>query len=86
MNETTASERVKSVSEFSFNEAEAMDGLAIKHYHFKWKSAKVMAGNHHQDFPYWARVRILYLELGGLYIHQLNPRQQALYFKGAFNA
>lgn len=65
---------------------QAMEGLAIKHYAGKLKTAKILAESHHPDLPYWARVRRLYLELGGLYIGQLKPSQQAAYFQGAHHA
>ena len=65
---------------------EAMQGLALKHYPFKWKQAQRLAGNHHIELPYWARVRRLYLELGGLYIGQLDAKSQSFYFQGAHHA
>jgi hypothetical protein len=57
----------------SDEESIAQEGLDVKHYPFKWKEAKVMAernqrtdSNHY--LPYWERVRLLYLELGGEFI------------------
>ena len=67
-------------------EAKAMAGLAVKHYPGKMKQAKRLAETHHTELPYWGRVRLLYLELGGLYIRQLKPKQQASYFQGGFTA
>lgn len=48
----------------------AREGLDIDHYPGKWKSAQRLAtSNERRDgynhMPYWERVRLLYLELGG---------------------
>lgn len=48
----------------------ARRGLDIAHYPFKWKEAQSLAEhNERKDdnrlLPYWERVRLLYLELGG---------------------
>ena len=66
------------------NRSEAQRDLAIKHYPGKWRTAITMAGV--RDKNYWGRVRLYYLELGGLFIGQLKPGQQALYFNGSFTA
>ncbi len=51
----------------------AVEGLDILRYHGKWKVAKQMAlTNARTDdnrlLPYWERVRLLFLELGGEYL------------------
>jgi hypothetical protein len=51
--------------------AEAISGLDIKHYPGKWKTAQGLAHKPNSDnyfLPYWERVRLLYLELGGEFI------------------
>lgn len=53
-------------------EQQAKEGLNLDGYHFKWKQAKMMAAaNERRDdirlLPYWERVRVLFLELGGEY-------------------
>jgi hypothetical protein len=61
----------------------AMKGLDIDHYPGKWKNAKEHVasnlnrvyedGRHH--LPYWERVRLYFLELGGCYTDEgLNAR------------
>jgi hypothetical protein len=50
----------------------SQEGLNISGYHFKWKQAKMLAAqNERRDdirlLPYWERVRVLFLELGGEY-------------------
>lgn len=49
---------------------QAMDGLEIWRYPGKWKTAQRMAQQNERDddnklLPYWERVRLLYIELGG---------------------
>lgn len=56
-------------------ESIAATGLNITGYHFKWKEAKKLAlSNQRKDeyrlLPYWERVRLLFLELGGEFIGQ----------------
>ena len=48
----------------------AQEGLAVRYYLGKWKVAQGLAvKNERKDearlLPYWERVRLLYLELGG---------------------
>lgn len=65
------------------SETEAKRDLAVKHYPFKWKKAQEMAHDlrHHPELDdYWSKVRLLYLELGGEYVHQLNFLQWLHYF------
>jgi len=55
------------------NESAAQQGLDIEHYPGKWRQAKVLAThNQRRDdyrlLPYWERVRLLYLELGGEFL------------------
>ena len=52
------------------DEQQAQQGLDVDHYPFKWKQAQRLAeSNERKDgrevLPYWERVRLLYLELGG---------------------
>lgn len=59
----------------------AAEGLNIEGYNGKWKKAMELASrNERQDdyrlLPYWERVRVLFLELGGCYIDQ-NERDRA---------
>lgn len=54
-------------------ESQATAGLDVAHYPFKWKQAQKLAqSNERQDdnrlLPYWERVRLLFLELGGEFI------------------
>ena len=54
----------------SNEEAVAAEGLNIRGYHFKWKKAQEMATRNdgdeeHRILPYWERVRLYFLELGG---------------------
>jgi len=51
----------------------AEQGLDIRRYPFKWKEAQRLATlNERTDdnrlLPYWERVRLLFLELGGEYL------------------
>ena len=51
--------------------------LDIFGYHGKWKKAKELAvKNERRDnnrlLPYWERVRLLFFELGGDYLHEKN--------------
>lgn len=51
----------------------AMEGLDIFGYAGKWRKAKELAikNERHDDYkhlPYWERVRLLFLELGGGYL------------------
>ncbi len=53
----------------------AQEGLNVRGYHFKWKQAKALAANNDRTdaghiLPYWERVRLLFLELGGEYVHR----------------
>lgn len=53
----------------------AMEGLNISGYAGKWKVAQELAAkNERRDgnhlLPYWERVRLLFLELGGEYGNQ----------------
>ncbi len=50
----------------------AREGLDVAAYSFKWRRAKILAEqNERLDdirvLPYWERVRVLFLELGGEY-------------------
>lgn len=52
------------------NESIAAQELNIRGYAGKWKAAKELAvdGKHdhrHSGLPYWERVRVIFLELGG---------------------
>lgn len=52
------------------DEQVAAEGLNIVDYHFKWKKAQELANSselsaEHLILPYWERVRLLFLELGG---------------------
>ena len=54
------------------DEKTAKRGLNMRGYHFTWKDAKRLAlRNERSDdarlIPYWERVRLLFLELGGEY-------------------
>jgi hypothetical protein len=56
--------------------------LAVKHFPGKWKEAKRMAGdrlNAEEGVEYWLLVRRFYLELGGEYVEQLQPRERREY-------
>lgn len=70
-----------------WTEEQAQADLAVRHYPGKWEQAKRLAldrrhyGGEYEDISYWERVRYLYLELGGLYVGQLNPQQQYVYFQ-----
>ena len=68
------------------SKSEAMRGLALKHYLGKWKQAQKMCKQFIDRPDYWTAVRESYLALGGLYIHQLLPKQQAAYFEGHHHA
>lgn len=53
----------------------AVQGLNITGYHGKWVKAMSLAfKNERQDdnrlLPYWERVRLIFLELGGQYVDQ----------------
>lgn len=53
-----------------FGEATASEGLDLDGYHFKWKQAKEyeLISPRTDDtrlLPYWERVRLTFLELGG---------------------
>jgi hypothetical protein len=56
------------------SEALAVRGLDVRGYAGKWAKAKDMALAHergdHDRMPYWDRVRLLFLELGGQYADQ----------------
>lgn len=67
-------------------EQECKQDLAIRHYPGKWKAALDMAkrAKASRSLPgedYWAHVRRTYLELGGQFVGQLDPIQQAHYFE-----
>jgi hypothetical protein len=54
------------------SEAIAMQGLNVSGYQGKWKAAKELAAKNERSddnrlLPYWERVRLLFLELGGDY-------------------
>jgi hypothetical protein len=54
------------------DEETAKQGLNVKGYGFKWRQAKRLAeSNERKDdnrlLPYWERVRLIFLELGGEY-------------------
>lgn len=54
------------------SEEQAKAGLNTRGYHFKWKQAKALAAQNERTddgriLPYWERVRLLFLELGGEY-------------------
>lgn len=54
-------------------EATAAEGLNISGYSGKWKQAQEIAkssrlSENHLALPYWERVRLLFLELGGEYL------------------
>ena len=64
--------------------SEATHDLAILHYPGKWKAAQRSVENNadsqsRRSWPYWKRVRQLYLEFGGEYIGQLQPLQRLRY-------
>ncbi len=53
----------------------AVEGLDIIRYHGKWKVAQEMATKNKRTddnrlLPYWERVRLLFLELGGEYLRE----------------
>jgi hypothetical protein len=55
------------------DESIAMEGLNVAGYFGKWNEAKRLAHGHdlsenHMMLPYWERVRLLFLELGGEHI------------------
>ena len=60
----------------------ATEGLSIKGFAGKWKAAQKYENySPRKDdmrlLPYWERVRLTFLELGGEYIGQRYPYQQA---------
>lgn len=53
----------------------AAQGLNITGFHGKWRKAQELATKNERTdsarlLPYWERVRLLFLELGGEYIDQ----------------
>ena len=57
----------------------AAEGLDVRGYHGKWVTAQRLAkANERTDYkhllPYWERVRLLFLELGGCYLSQRKSR------------
>lgn len=71
-------------TEIFITECDAYCDLAVKHYGGKWKHAKeyVSGGHDAKDragMPYWNRVRLVYLELGGEYVEQLKIMQKLQY-------
>lgn len=63
------------MDQISTDEALASEGLDIHGFHFKWKAAKEYElENKRVDdsrlLPYWERVRLTFLELGGEFIGQ----------------
>ena len=67
-------------------EQEANRDLAIIHYPGKWKSAqRSVAANadsqSRRSWPFWKRVRQWYLEIGGLYVGQLQESQRWQYYQ-----
>jgi hypothetical protein len=53
-------------------ESVAREGLDVRRYPFKWKKAQELAhspdlSEKHLVLPYWERVRLIFLELGGEY-------------------
>ena len=70
-------------------EKEASSGLNIIGFHGKWGKAKELARLNERTgaispddntrlLPYWERVRLLFLELGGEYVDQDERRRSAL--------
>lgn len=59
---------------FGHDEFVARQGLNVSGYEFKWKEAKRLAEHddlisaNHRALPFWERVRLLFLELGGEYV------------------
>lgn len=56
-------------------EAIASEGLNIRGFSCKWKVAQELAVHNQRTddcrlLPYWERVRLLFLELGGEYVNQ----------------
>ncbi len=49
----------------SLDEVGVSFDLNIAGYSGKWRQAKRLAETHHLQDPYWMRVRLLFLELGG---------------------
>jgi hypothetical protein len=65
-----------------YAEEEAKAGLNLKGFRGKWKQAMQLARENERTddnhlLPYWERVRLLFLELGGQYIDQdVRDREQ----------
>lgn len=65
-------------------EAQAKQGLAVKHYATTWRDAQRLTKHAKSTGSYWETVRRYYEELGGLRIDQLkDPKKRAQYFEGA---
>lgn len=68
-----------------WTEERAREGLAIRHYAFKWNAAQRLGHSaefyrgDYEGYSYWKRVRTLFLELGGCWIDQLPAYQQQAY-------
>ena len=61
-------------------EAQAGEGLNIGGFQCKWEKAKELAAKNDRTddnrlLPYWERVRLIFLELGGGYVDQYERRQ-----------
>lgn len=59
-------------------ETVAKEGLDVSHYPGKWRAAiRLAISNERTDenrlLPFWERVRILFLELGGEYLPGAKP-------------
>lgn len=69
-----------------WTEEQAKQDLAVLHYPGKWAQARQMGHDRryftgpYEGFSYWERVRYLYLELGGLYVGQLEFTQTLRYY------
>lgn len=63
----------------------AKQGLAVLNYPGKWSQAQRMCRNRvhftgpYKGYSYWERVHCMFLELGGCFVNQLLPYQQAAY-------
>lgn len=59
----------------SREEVIAAEGLNVRGYSGKWRKAQELADKNERTddnrlLPYWERVRLLFLELGGEYLEQ----------------
>lgn len=62
------------MDEVTLDEKRASEGLNVRGYSGKWRKAQEIALRNETDdirlLPYWERVRVIFLELGGEYINE----------------